>query len=169
MNDNKECPTCKEAKSPSDFFRDKSKKDGLKYSCKACSSNKSLNYDKRSFKERFKECKFCERSLSAENFVYSHTQDDGLEAQCRTCRSWRARSSKPTIEQVTSYETLVDEVFRSSALKLSITYEETGKTLSELVIHNRSEFEQLCVIGFQKLGLGIKWKMPIWIHSSSIP
>ena len=169
MNNNKECPTCKEIKSPSEFFRDKSKKDGLKYSCKTCSINKSSNYDKRSFKERFKECKFCKRSLSAENFIYSHTQIDGLEAQCRTCRSWRARSSKPTIEQLETYESAVDEIFRSSALKLSITYEYTGKTLSELVIHNRSEFEQLCVVGFQKLGLGTKWKMPIWIHSSSIP
>ena len=169
MNDNKECPTCKEAKSSSEFFRDKSKKDGLKYSCKSCSSSKSLNYDKRSFKERFKECGSCKRSLSAVNFIYSHTQDDGLEAQCRTCRSWRARSSKPKMEQLIDYEGAVDGVIRSAALKLSITYEYTEKPLSEIVIDHRSEFEQLCVLGFQKLKLGMKWKMPIWIHSSSIP
>ncbi len=37
METSKRCPRCKEDKPTSDFYKDKYKKDGLRYSCKACS------------------------------------------------------------------------------------------------------------------------------------
>ncbi len=61
----KVCSTCRQTKDESEFFRDKSKKDGLKYQCKACTNKvhmkwKANNWDKicgyaRSYRERYPE------------------------------------------------------------------------------------------------------------------
>ncbi len=165
----KQCPTCKEVKPASEFFRDKSRKDGLKYYCKPCST-KSIEpkYKKRSFSAYKKQCRICKRSLSASSFVYSNTHEDGLELQCRTCRSWRSRSTTPSVDESLAYETQIDNIIQAATMKLLSTYVDEGSRW-EVINDHRSEFEQLCVLGFQHTDLGGKWKMPIWIHSSSIP
>lgn len=166
--DEKECPTCKETKPASEFFRDKSRRDGLKYSCRDCSTQKKPGYKKRSFGKVRKVCNICSRSLPASSFVYSNTHPDGLELRCRTCRSWRSRSAKPSVDEVEAYEAKIDNIIQSATMRLMSNYVDEGSRLDVINAH-RSEFEQLCVLGFQQSDMGGSWKMPIWIHSSSIP
>ena len=42
----KQCSRCKELKAFSDFFKDKSKKDGHQYACKVCMNNKERMKEK---------------------------------------------------------------------------------------------------------------------------
>lgn len=165
--DEKTCPTCKETKPSSEYFRDKSRRDGLKYSCRVCSTKKKPGYSKRSFDRVRKRCNNCSRTLPASSFVYSNTHPDGLELRCRTCRSWKG-TTKPSVDEVEAYETKIDNIIQSATMRLMSTYVDEGPRLDVINSH-RSEFEQLCVLGFQQSDMGGSWKMPIWIHSSSIP
>lgn len=172
--DEKKCPICKETKPAESYFRDKSRSDGLKYCCKTCVKQEKEQprkgkraYQKRDLDNYKKLCGVCGRTLAAKCFVYSHREPDGLELRCRTCRSWRSRTVSPTPEQVEAYEDHIDNIIQSATMQLLRTYDEGS--LDVTIAEHRSEFEQLCVIGFQQTNLGGDWKMPIWIHSSSIP
>jgi hypothetical protein len=163
----KECPICKETKLAKDFYRDASRRDGLKFCCIGCSADYKPKKSRLDYTNYKKVCTVCERELEAKFFMHSHgADDDNLEKKCRTCRSWRKKGVKPSIEDVIGYESLLDSTIREAISILEERYEDS---IEDLMLAHRSEFEQVVQVLLVSKNTVQDWKMPLWIHASSDP
>lgn len=80
----KKCYLCLQTKSVDEFYRDKTRKDGLTTKCKQC----SRTYVKKNIdpNRTHKYCSKCKVTLPLESFAKSKVAD-GYQSACRTCRS----------------------------------------------------------------------------------
>ena len=149
--DTKTCPKCGETKSVSEFYKDKSRKDGLRYRCKKCeqaSDNKEkrkirfkAHYEanKEKFKNRFKAYHKAnkEKRSKAGKAHYQANKEEIIIKACEYKR--KRRKLDPLFNIENSYRLQVHRAFRAigqkknnSSLKLLglDTYEELADHLS---------------------------------------
>ena len=163
----KECPLCKEVKVASDYYRDSSRRDGLKFCCIECSYEYKPKKSRLNYEGHKKICKVCSRELNANFFMHSHGADvDNLEKKCRTCRSWRSRKTSPTLEQIIEYEKTLDKIVLDTVSLLAERYEES---VDEVILAHRSELEQMVQVSLEHNDKTSEWKLPLWIHATSDP
>eukprot|EP00884_Botryococcus_braunii_P016969 jgi/Botrbrau1/3956/Bobra.0365s0030.2 len=95
----KQCSKCKSTKESNDFFKDKSKPDGLYSQCKVCSATEERRrQEMRVFKKPLagttKTCKRCLEEKEIEAFCQNKRSSDGHYSQCRTCVSNKDRARR---------------------------------------------------------------------------
>lgn len=102
----KQCPTCKEVKSFSEFYKDKSQKDGHQAQCKSCSnatstkaklkraSNRAGTYVEVSITDYM--CRMCKEVKPLSEFSKNVYSKHGFDYECKICKSQRARASYRT-------------------------------------------------------------------------
>jgi len=155
--EHKICPNCNIEKAADQFHRNAARRDGLTYVCSVCIydyENKEKK-PKRFLADIVKECVSCNRNLSSRMYTYSQNTEDHLKEVCRTCSSYRPKS-KPSIEEIEEYEFLIKKIFKEAKSKFDLE-------------KNRSEFEQYVWRNLLTSGMLVKWRVPIWVHKTSIP
>ncbi|KAK9915493.1 hypothetical protein WJX75_009972 [Coccomyxa subellipsoidea] len=89
----KTCSKCKETKVASEFFKDKSKPDGMYSQCKACATAEERRRRESrpqvgpDMMKSTKKCTRCGIDKPASSFCRNKRSFDGLYSQCRTCVS----------------------------------------------------------------------------------
>lgn len=163
----KECPLCLEVKLASEFYRDASRRDGLKFCCIGCSADYKPKKSRLNYEGYTKLCGVCSRELEAKFYMHSHGADqDNLEKKCRTCRSWKQRKTPPSVEEVMAYETQLDNSICDAVELLTKRYDQS---VEEVLEQHRSELEQIIQVSLERQGLAEQWKLPLWIHATSDP
>lgn len=85
----KRCTKCGDAQPAADFYRNRSRKDGLHDRCKTCwkeASEKAFTEKMARLQlEAWKTCKACGERLQCRNFYLSKSSSDGLELRCKAC------------------------------------------------------------------------------------
>jgi len=82
------CPKCRKWKGESQFYRRRSRKDGLDDQCNKCSYNEERHRTVGEVREKF--CRKCKRWKNESDFYKNRATKDGLDSRCKTC------SYKPT-------------------------------------------------------------------------
>lgn len=108
-------------------------------------------------------CSECDRELEASRFMYG-TNANGLLDQCRTCQSWRKRSKIPPGRSV-EFENSLDEIIRKCVAVVMVRYR---CALPDVLTLHRSEIEQKIWEGMREADLLKDWRVPIWVHPSSL-
>lgn len=162
--ESKLCPRCNQLLPRSAFARDKYRKDGLTAFCMPC-RKKRVGRQRMDFTGVTKQCAVCARSLSADRFKYNKLSDDHLHGRCLTCDAWKDRKTVPTLSQVRLYEAFVEHLV---ALLLSEMGEQYHKEFAQVVAEHRSELEQRFATRFESSALAQDWKMPRWVHFTSL-
>lgn len=90
----KQCSKCKQHLPHSSFSKDRTRKDGLQYRCRACDSAKRAALCERHIAARIqnpvdnggsKRCPKCERCLPRSSFYSKRGTKDGLQDRCKAC------------------------------------------------------------------------------------
>jgi 5-methylcytosine-specific restriction endonuclease McrA len=102
MNNTKQCTKCKETKSRSEFYKDKTKKDGLDSRCKPCKSEYQQERAKNLVHQTpdTKQCTKCKEIKAASEFHNHKIGKDGLKSRCKLCTSKCERERTKTIVPV---------------------------------------------------------------------
>jgi hypothetical protein len=164
------CPVCEELLPSSAFHRDSARRDGLKYCCSTCAQTYRGNgkSKKRSYDGYEKECEYCGRTLSSDHYIRTNKNtDDGLEVKCITCRSWRNKKRNPTHEEIANYEHALGLIISQSIAEMAQAHGISSQ--DEVLRDHRSEFEQRVAVGLRRQELVIDWRLPSWIHKTSLP
>lgn len=112
----KKCPACEVSKATSEFYKDKSKKDGLSWGCKECvkarvNSKRIENIDeynsiqrervrrrvvenKGKVPDKNKTCPMCNENKGSDHFWKNVAHPSGLAVYCKACESIRAEVAK---------------------------------------------------------------------------
>ena len=123
---------------------------------------------RRDMKYVVKECNMCRRTLPSRSFLYSQKSVDHLEGKCRTCRSFLA--GVPTLDQVLAYEGGIKALIRRAVNGLYSYDEDKYLDAVDIVAKHRGEFEQRVAVLFeQNEVLSSYWKLPVWVHVTSLP
>jgi len=93
----KTCGKCKEIKPVSEFHKDKSRTDGLNYSCKTCSSKKGL-VRCAEITITSKTCRECKEEKDVSHFSLDKAKADGLRGVCKSCDTIRKANYMETCE-----------------------------------------------------------------------
>ena len=86
----KVCSTCNQNKPLTEYYKDKSKSDGLRYSCKSCRNQQTQTY-KENHKQIVltpdyqKQCSNCNQLLSKDKFNKDLSSTDTLKSTCKQC------------------------------------------------------------------------------------
>lgn len=163
--ENKICSICKVDLPASAFSQDASRVDGLKFCCRECSKTYKPSKSKRNFDYITKLCEFCNRILPAKSFAYSQHSEDRLSSECRTCKMLKRGISATTVE-IESFEETMEDIYRDSLYEIADSYNVDDDVAIE---RYRSEFERKVYLKMESEGLLVKWKPPVWVHSSSLP
>lgn len=89
------CYKCHSDKPLSDFYKDKSRKDGVSTKCKDCARSYK-NVGSSSVKTA-KKCSRCKKTLPVSSFSKNTKRADGYQSQCKSCRS--ASRNVSTVEE----------------------------------------------------------------------
>lgn len=84
------CRFCQQYKPPSEFHKDRSKKDGLNPYCKTCQIARQKDYTARpprksTAPEGFKRCQHCKETKRVDAFYKVKSYYDGLNKNCKAC------------------------------------------------------------------------------------
>ena len=94
----KQCPSCGETKSPADFGRNRSLKDGLSFYCLACNRQRNNSWyrqhrralgrevrDHSWIPDGFRWCPSCEQPVAHEDYILNARTTSGFGSRCRAC------------------------------------------------------------------------------------
>ena len=91
----KRCSDCKQRKDRSQFYKNRSRKDGLQYKCKQCYNDYNLKRRQRGNAPPLKKkppsyqkgCRRCHKEMTAAHFHRHTRQPDGLTRLCQACHA----------------------------------------------------------------------------------
>jgi len=97
-NNKKQCLICNELKLTIEFYKDKSRNDGLNNKCKCCSDNQRQLYEHKpkkanifdnnyyeSIKDKIKICSYCNQQKPMKEFSKDKYNTDGVKTACSEC------------------------------------------------------------------------------------
>jgi len=84
--DTKRCCRCREIKSISEFYNDRSTSDGLSFRCKDCNRRLKKESNIPRVTEGTKICRGCGETKSVDDFNTNRQYKDGLSTLCKVCR-----------------------------------------------------------------------------------
>lgn len=167
----KECPVCRKLLPADSYHRDGARKDGLKWCCSICAQTyRGTGKKKRSYDNYEKQCELCKRTLGSNFYIRTNKSksDDGLESRCTTCRTWANKKSLPSVEEILDYESKLSNTIISVILEMRTVYEAHSDELDGFLKDHRSEFEQRVAVSLSTQKLTKSWKLPAWIHKTSL-
>lgn len=159
----KACPNCEQLLLASAFSRDKSRRDGLSYTCKECTGSYTPKKKRPDYSNLSKPCDGCGRVLLAKFFLSSHGADEyNLSKLCRTCKAWKGKEPL-TADQADEHDRILDEMILGVLSAMMDSYPECDT--QELLASHRCEFESLCAKFFEGSRLNQEWKLPVWVKA----
>lgn len=81
----KNCTLCKQLKNAVEFYKDKTRPDGLEHRCKACKIQCSKKYKSSTVKTE-KVCSKCKETQKITKFYKSKYSSDGIASYCKQCK-----------------------------------------------------------------------------------
>lgn len=87
VNSKKKCTKCGTEKNASEFYKDKTKRDGLASQCKKCKVGHPI---KEVLPEGMKRCSKCKKIKSTNEFHKQKSHKDGLRSFCKECKKEEA-------------------------------------------------------------------------------
>lgn len=81
----KKCTICKKTKSKEEFYKDKTRPDGLEHRCKSCKIQCSKKYKSDATKS-VKICSKCKVTKKIDEFYKSAYSSDGIASYCKKCK-----------------------------------------------------------------------------------
>lgn len=96
MDGRKRCARCKKLKLVSDFYRNRSRKDGLQHTCKQCRKAFKAGYYRNVETQRQvvagkKVCRTCGEMKPLDEYLRQPTNRDGRRSDCKACSIARRR------------------------------------------------------------------------------
>lgn len=103
--DQKTCSRCKERKPASEFSKDATQIDGLRYVCTQCTNAYRARFRQRQIRiPTTKVCSQCGIKKVAHEFSRDHYHTDGLRSNCKKCDKLTARARRVTKRCTTKQE-----------------------------------------------------------------
>ncbi|MCL5433285.1 MAG: hypothetical protein M1524_04200 [Patescibacteria group bacterium] len=144
MRTKKKCSTCRKTLSISEFYRNRTRPDGLGSECKDCAKERSRKYGRRVYghrsilprisnelKKTHKQCPTCKQIKIHGYFYVDKKRYDHLSWQCKNCENIRKREEKLRKKYLSS------EMIR--AIKKSLRIENTVNARVNRIVIKISE------------------------------
>ena len=135
------CSKCHQNKPLTEYNKDKSKTDGLRFSCKQCQSiqakhyrenNKQINANKIVNKNDIKICSKCNLSNLITEYRKNITKSDGIQCYCKLCESIEDKLYRDNNRQINANKVFNDNDIKTcSKCKQQKLYTEFHKCVTE--------------------------------------
>lgn len=151
----KNCTVCKQPKKIDEFYKDKTRSDGLEHRCKPCKIKCSKTYKNTNTKE-FKKCSKCRLEKTISEFYSSAYSSDGVASYCKICKSkirknWHQRTKSDRKIQRNEYLKKNPQILHKiRENRRTREYNAVGNHTLEEWLAKKKEFDNLC--GYCKLG-----------------